>query len=111
MRLLLDQNLPARLLIDLARSCPDSAHVMQRGLARADDEAIWQYAARHGYTIVTKDADFHQMSFVRGAPPKVIWIRVGNASTESLNRLLQSRAADILSFGADPEAALLTVSG
>jgi len=108
--LLLDQNLSAQLLLDLSSAFPGSAHVRELGLAEADDEAIWRHAARHGFTILTKDADFHQMSFLRGAPPKVIWIRLGNASTESLRTLLRSRTADLLSFGDDPETALLTLS-
>jgi predicted nuclease of predicted toxin-antitoxin system len=29
-------------------------------------------AARQGFAIVSKDSDFHQRSFVRGHPPKVI---------------------------------------
>jgi predicted nuclease of predicted toxin-antitoxin system len=54
------------------------------GLARADDAAVWAFAREGGFTIVTKDGDFHQMSFVRGAPPKVIWMRVGNCSTDQM---------------------------
>jgi predicted nuclease of predicted toxin-antitoxin system len=30
---------------------------------------------------VSKDADFHERSFVLGPPPKVIWIRRRNCST------------------------------
>ena len=29
-------------------------------------------------------ADFRQMSFLFGAPPKVVWIRLGNCSTEEI---------------------------
>ena len=28
--------------------------------------------------IVTKDEDFHHLSVLRGAPPKVVWLRTGN---------------------------------
>jgi len=46
-----------------------------------DDDVVWEYAAKHGFMIVSKDADFHQWSFVHGHPPKVVWIRHGNCST------------------------------
>lgn len=73
LRLLFDQNLAPALARRLADLYPGSAHVRDPGLAAADDEAIWSYAAANGYTIVTKDDDFRQRSFVRGAPPQVIW--------------------------------------
>jgi predicted nuclease of predicted toxin-antitoxin system len=41
-------------------------------LQKASDAVVWQYAAQQGFAIVTKDADFHQRSFLFGHPPKVI---------------------------------------
>ena len=78
MRLLLDQNLSPRLVTGLADLYPESVHVRDVGLQMADDETIWAYAEQHGLAILSKDADFHQRSFVRGHPPKVVWIRRGN---------------------------------
>ena len=66
MRFLLDQNLSPRLLADLADLYPGSTHVREVGLATADDSVVWGYAAQHGLTIVSKDADFHERSFVLG---------------------------------------------
>jgi predicted nuclease of predicted toxin-antitoxin system len=34
--------------------------------------------------LVTKDEDFHRLSVLRGAPPKVVWLRVGNCTTRDL---------------------------
>lgn len=50
------------------------------GLKSSPDTVVWEYAAKMGYTIVTKDADFRQRSFLFGPPPKVICIRIGNCS-------------------------------
>jgi predicted nuclease of predicted toxin-antitoxin system len=80
-RLLLDQNLSPRLVSTLADVFPRSIHVSDVGLSRATDEVVWNYAAQHGYVIVSKDAEFHQRSFLLGHPPKVVWIRRGNCST------------------------------
>ena len=60
MRFLFDQNLSPRLRHRLADIYPGSVHVRDMGLELAEDETIWNYAARHGLTIVTKESDFHQ---------------------------------------------------
>lgn len=52
MRLLLDQNLSPRLVPALADLFPDSTHVREVGLRAADDHAVWQDAAQHGFAIV-----------------------------------------------------------
>ena len=97
-RLLFDQNLSPRLLARLAEVFPASQHVRDLDLKRADDLAVWHYARDHGLTIVTKDDDFRQLSFLHGAPPKVIWTRIGNCRTEDVERLLLTRLADVTAF-------------
>ena len=109
MKLLLDQNLPPRLLLELSALYADSVHVREVGLERADDESVWRYAAEHAFVIVTKDADFRQRSFLFGAPPKVIWIRRGNSSTDDILSLLQMHHPAMVAFNEDPEAAFLAL--
>lgn len=65
MKLLFDENLPPRLVAGLSDVFPGSVHVRDVGLSRATDAAIWGYARDHGLTIVSKDSDFHQVSFLR----------------------------------------------
>ncbi|MDF0650221.1 MAG: hypothetical protein CV081_03015 [Nitrospira sp. LK265] len=109
MKLLFDQNLSHRLLHALQKEYPESQHVRNVGLSEASDEIIWQYAAHHGFTLLTKDADFHQRSFVFGHPPKVIWIRCGNCSTATIEQLLRLRHSGLLQFAADREGAFLVI--
>ena len=109
-RLLFDQNLSAKLVRRLADLFPGSAHVRDFELSRADDEAVWVRAAAEGFAIVTKDDDFRQRSFLRGAPPKVIWVRLGNCRTSDVEALLRARAGDIASFAIDPQASLLVLT-
>jgi predicted nuclease of predicted toxin-antitoxin system len=106
-KLLFDQNLSPRLVQALQKEFPDSRHVREVGLQEATDAVVWQYAAQQGFAIVTKDADFHQRSFLFGHPPKVIWVRVGNASTVKIETLLRRRAADVDAFCSDLESAFL----
>lgn len=109
MRLLLDQNLSPRLLELLADLYPDSQHVRNVGLGAADDEQVWSYAAREGLTIVSKDTDFHQRSFLFGGPPKVVWIRLGNCSTEDIAGLLRLHHADLVAFEQHAEGTFLAL--
>lgn len=109
-RLLFDQNLAPSLARRLADLYPASAHVRDADLSAADDEVIWSHARTSGYIIVTKDDDFRQRSFLRGAPPKVIWTKLGNCSTADVERALRSRFATVAAFAADPTAALLVIA-
>ena len=109
-RLLLDQNLAPGLTRRLVDPYPGSAHVREFGLQASDDEAIWAHAAAHGFVIVTKDDDFRQRSLLRGAPPRVIWLRVGNCRTADVESVLRERRADVLAFAGDPDAALLILA-
>jgi predicted nuclease of predicted toxin-antitoxin system len=107
---LFDQNLSHRLARSLADIFPDSDHVRNVGLGRGDDDAVWQYAAAQNFVIVSKDSDFHQLSFVRGHPPKVVWIRRGNSSTDEIGSLLRQHEADLRAFERDPDASFLVLS-
>ena len=109
MRLLLDQNLSPRLVAPLADLYPGSTHVRDVGLQAADDDAVWRYAAEHRFTIVSKDADFHERSFLFGHPPKVVWIRRGNCSTDQIAALLQAHHADLLALERDAAGSFLAL--
>ena len=93
----------------LADLFPGSFHVRDLGLERADDLPVWDRAREDGLTIVSKDADFHQLSFVRGAPPKVIWIQLGNCTTGEIETLFRARLNEIRAFGDDPQATFLAL--
>jgi len=97
-KLLFDQNLPPRLANTLAAVYPESKHVSEVGLDRATDRGLWEFAEAGGFTIVSKDSDFMQMSFLRSAPPKVVWIRRGNCSTKELEAILRASVETIREF-------------
>lgn len=70
---------------------------------------MWEYAADRGATLVSKDNDFRQFSFLKGHPPKVIWLSVGNAGTEAIAELLVMHRESVQIFLSDPEASLLVL--
>lgn len=110
MKLLFDQNLSYRLVGQLSTEFPGSAHVRDAGLATALDPDIWAYALAGGFVIVSKDIDFQQRALLYGHPPKVIWLRLGNCSTDAAAALLRSKFTNIQAFLADLDASFLALS-
>ena len=84
-------------------------HVKSAGLAASPDGEVWDFAKRSGLAILSKDSDFHQMSFLFGPPPKVIWLRCGNASTSELRRVLEANLNEVRRFLSEDESAFLII--
>ena len=98
MKLLFDQNLSHRLAAALDDLFPGSAQVRPLGLDRADDAVVWRHAADKDFAIVTLDSDFADLSALRGAPPKIVWLRCGNRSTAEVEAILRKHALRILTM-------------
>ena len=84
--LLLDQNLsykPKRLV---ESEFPRCIHVSDVGLAGERDESVWRFARAEGHALVSKDDDFRALALLHGAPPKILWLRLGNAGTAAIAR-------------------------
>lgn len=96
MKLLFDQNISYRIVKKLIDSYPQFKHVSQVSLNNSEDIDIWQFAKKEGYTIVTFDSDYYDISLINGSPPKIIWLRTGNLSSTQLIELLLS-TMDIIS--------------
>lgn len=110
MKVLFDANLSPRLVGALASLYQESQHVDNIGLHGQTDLAIWRYAEKHDFVIVSKDDDFRQLSFLHGAPPKVIWLAVGNAGTQTIATLLAKHLMAIDAFRSNPEESLLILA-
>ncbi len=110
MKLLFDQNLSSTLVRKLSDLFPDSTHVKTIGMAKVDDQVVWTFAKENGFTIVSKDSDFQQLSLFFGAPPKVIWLRVGNCPNSRIEKLIWDRSVEVHTFEADASQSLLVLS-
>lgn len=95
MKLLFDQNLSFRLVEAVAEAFPGSAQVRLLGLEQASDREIWDYARENGFVVVTKDSDFHELCVLYGPPPKIIWLKIGNASTQVVKDGLLKNADEL----------------
>lgn len=109
MKLLFDQNLSPKLPTRLADLFPGSEHVDAAGMGSADDGQIWDYALQRGLVVVTKDEDYSQLSVMRGYPPKVLWLLIGNCTTAQVESLIRDHIYDILAFESDPSAGVLAL--
>lgn len=88
MKLLLDENLSRRLVPFLQHDYPGSNQVVLLGMESATDKEVWQKARDDGYVIVTRDADFQELSLVWGQPPKVIRLKTLNQSRAATLKVL-----------------------
>ncbi len=107
MRLLFDEQLSEALVWKLADVFPGALHVRLLNRGGAPDPDVWELAREHDCVLVTKDADFYRMSLLNGAPPKVLWIRIGNGTTTDIVRLLTAHADDVRQFDAQSDATVL----
>ena len=110
MRLLFGQNLSPRLVSRLCDLFPGSSHVQSVGLDRAGDDQVWEYARQNEFTVVTKDEDFNNLNVMRGSPPKIIWLQMGNCTTTQVEAVFRGRTAEIESFAQDPAVGTLVLS-
>ena len=110
MKLLFDQNVSPQLVSRLADLFPGSSHVQQAGLDCASDDHVWEYARLNGFVIVTKDEDYSNLSVLRGSPPNIIWLQIGNCTTAQVEALFRDRFGEIEAFENDPSVGTLVLS-
>jgi len=90
LKLLFDRNLSRKLVTRLADIYSNSSHVQFHDLEEKTDTEIWEFAKTNDFCIATQDADFLERSRLYGSPPKVVWLRCGNAPTSQVEGLLRS---------------------
>ena len=109
MKLLLDENISSKLVKSLTKDFPESSHIDFLNMQGTSDTGIWEYAQTENFIIVSKDNDFRQRSFLFGAPPKVVWLSVGNGGTKIIKELLLKNVQMIQDFSQEPTAGLLVL--
>ena len=109
MKRLFDHNLSPALVNRLGDLYPESSHLFKLGLDRAIDTEVWDHAKQEGFIIVTKDSDFNDLCFLKGFPPKVIWIRRGNCKTSEIEEILREHYKDIQQLYLDSSTGIMTL--
>ncbi len=109
MRLLFDQNISFRLIHRISDVFAEAKQVRDVGLENASDREIWDYAKSHSYTIVTFDSDFYDFSLVWGHPPKIVWLRTYDNTTQGVEALIRKHESTIRAFADNDELACLEI--
>ena len=87
-----------------SRTSIPALHIRLLGKGGAADATVWELARQYGCLVVSKDEDFHRLAMLRGAPPKFVWIRLGNCTTDDIEQLLRRHHEDLARFDKQNEA-------
>lgn len=98
MKLLSDQMFSYRLISKLKSTYPEAKQISELQLTNYTDKEIWDFAKSNGYVIVTFDSDFFDLNTFYGFPPKVVWLRTGNMTTQYLGKFLLNKNKQIRDF-------------
>ena len=109
MKLLFDHNISHRLVEQLHDIFPGSTQTRLLNLARGRDSDLWQLAKLRGLVFVTKDRDVAELATLRGAPPKVVWLRMGNCKTKVVEFALRANVEAIRNLIDDPDKVVLEI--
>jgi len=108
-KLLFDHHLSPSLVKRLADLFPDSDHVWNLGLHDAPDTEVWLYAREHCFTVVSKDADFSEVSMELGYPPKLLWLRIENWTTDEIEELIRLKHPAIIELKSATDRGILVL--
>ena len=110
MKLLLDENLSPRLVVNrLELLFPGITHVRDAGLKQAGDQQIWDWARDNEFAIVCTDADFVVLAQRHGWPPQVVHLEQCDFPLRVIEDLLRRSAVRISEFGKNRGAGLLSL--
>ena len=96
--IIIDNNLSPKLSAKLRFKYKNIEHVYDLCLGKTSDIEIWNRAKTENGAILTKDGDFFHLYNAFGHPPKVIWIRSGNVTTQYIVLLMINNAMQVIDF-------------
>jgi predicted nuclease of predicted toxin-antitoxin system len=96
-KFIIDTQLPPVLAKFLAREGYDVVHTSDypNGHLLSDSE-IRKISISESRIIITKDSDFFEAYLLRGAPPRVLYLQLGNIKNKELIQLLNNNLQTIL---------------
>ncbi|MCS6973969.1 MAG: DUF5615 family PIN-like protein [Cyclobacteriaceae bacterium] len=109
MKLLFDENISYRIIKKVQELFPGSIHISSVDTRIVKDVSIFEYARKHGFIIVTFDEDFRELQSLLGCPPKIIWLRTGNTSTQNILKILNKKRDEIQDFFSDDDLGILEI--
>jgi predicted nuclease of predicted toxin-antitoxin system len=91
MNIKLDENMPFRLAGILTHLGHQTDTVPQEGLARHDDNDVWEAAQTSGRFLITQDLDFSDVRrFIPGTHHGLLLVRLRDPGREALTQKVQT---------------------
>lgn len=109
MKLLFDENISYRIIKKIETHFPESKHISNFSKQVLKDFQIYQIALEQNYSIVSFDEDFFELQLLKGYPPKLIWLRFGNSSTQQIVDCLISKKDQISEFLSNDELGVFEI--
>ncbi len=82
---------------------------MLEDLDKSSDIEVWSFAKENRYTIITKDSDFNDLAIIKGTPPKIIWLKIGNCRVSDIVNILRDNKESINLFLDEKDSAVLEI--
>jgi predicted nuclease of predicted toxin-antitoxin system len=109
MKLLFHENISWRIVKKVQDVFPLSEHVTNIHPKLSNDLSIFYYARKENFLIVTFDEDFREIQSINGFPPKIIWLRMGNTSTQFVLAKLMDNQQGIIELESTDEIGILEI--
>ena len=84
-------------------------NVYNLNLHEVDDPVLWAFARENDFIVVSKDADFSELSMIQGFPPKLLWLRIGNCRTRDIENLIRTNYEFIVQLVSDRDRGILSL--
>ena len=82
---------------------------MMENLDESEDDEIWVFAKENDFTIVTKDSDFNEINLIKGFPPKIVWIRVGNCKIVDIENIIRNNNIIVNDFYHNKDSGIIEI--
>jgi predicted nuclease of predicted toxin-antitoxin system len=109
----IDLNLPPKLANWIVEGFNVNAKSFKElSFTEVSDVEVYNIAARKSNMIIisTKDIDFSKYQNIVGAPPRILYLNVGNISNKNLKILFEERFAEILQLFLTTNEPLIEIS-
>lgn len=110
MKIVIDQNISFRIIPHINHLFTEIIHIRTLGWTDAPDIVIFRNAKQQDFdAILTLDEDFDNIILENSPPPKILWLRVRNCTTNHLAKIIVDKIEVINEFLKDKELDCLEI--